>query len=354
MIYVLGASEGISRALAVEFPSGNATPVCGEDEEQVALISLAPEPRMIASKISRLDESEALYVSSVDGTGHREVARPASDWASSLAWPHAEHRWFDTPKGNRVEGWLIKPKDASEALPLLVGLHGGPHSFVQIGYPYHPDWFALVSKGWAVLSLNATGSSSVARSSGDALRGAWGERDFGDHLAAVDALVADGIVDNDRVAITGKSYGGFLAAWAMGHSNRFRSAVISAPVANIVSHFGTSDSGFYVTPYDMGADPDEAGLDLYDRLSPIRCLRNSKTPVLLLQGEDDQRCPLGQAEEVFSHLLYADRAPVELVVYPGGDHHLREQGFPSQRVDFNQRLVDWVLHWDRQNSAAAK
>ncbi|WP_096326491.1 alpha/beta hydrolase family protein [Nannocystis exedens] len=85
--------------------------------------------------------------------------------------------------------------------------------------------------------------------------------------------------------------------------------------------------------------------DRYDSLSPIESLEYAVTPTLSLQGEDDQRCPIGRAEELFATLVRAGEAPVEQVRYPGGDHHLAEQGAPSHRVDFTRRIVEWAERW---------
>ncbi|WP_211302354.1 alpha/beta hydrolase family protein [Nannocystis exedens] len=121
-------------------------------------------------------------------------------------------------------------------------------------------------------------------------------------------------------------------------------AVVSAPVANILSHFGTSDSGYYVTPYAMAGEVWEAR-EKYHALSPVEYLEHATTPTLILQGEEDQRCPIGQAEEVFATLIRAGKAPVEFVRYPGGDHHLAEQGPPSHRIDYTRRIVEGVERW---------
>ncbi|HEU4405622.1 MAG TPA: prolyl oligopeptidase family serine peptidase [Polyangiaceae bacterium] len=109
----------------------------------------------------------------------------------------------------------------------------------------------------------------------------------------------------------------------------------------IESHFGTSDSGYYIDPFDMRGEPFEVR-ERYHALSPVRCAGAAETPTLLLQGEDDQRCPVGQAEELFAALVRAGKAKVEFVRYPGGTHHLAERGKPSHRVDYNRRIVAWL------------
>src|SRR5690606_31590180 len=134
----------------------------------------------------------------------------------------------------------------------------------------------------------------------------------------------EGLADH-RVACMGKSYGGFLSAWAVGHCDTFRAAVVSAPVANVESHAGTQDSGYYVTPWMMAGELNDSR-DKYLDLSPTTYCGNVRTPTLVLQGEDDERCPLGQSEEFFSGLVRCSDAESVMVVYPGGSHGLAKSG----------------------------
>lgn len=213
-----------------------------------------------------------------------------------------------------VDAWLLRPQGEGP-FPLLLDLHGGPHSAVLVDFSSHVYWYALLSQGWAILAPNAAGSSGYGAKFGRKLRGKWGELDLPQYLGIIDILQREGICD-DRLAVTGKSYGGYLAAWAIGQTDRFKAAVVSAPVSNIESHAGTSDTGFYVTPYAMDGEASEER-ERYHRLSPVTHCLSIDTPTLLLQGEDDQRCPLGQSEEMFENLIRCSKASAEMVVYPG-------------------------------------
>src|SRR5690606_30281857 len=128
---------------------------------------------------------------------------------------------------------------------LLVDFHGGPHSIALIDFDAHTYWYDLCSRGWAILAVNPVGSGSYGDEFAYRIRGRWGELDLPQVMSILEQLLASGVAD-DRIACTGKSYGGFMSAWAIGHSSVFRAAVVSAPVANIVSHAGTSDTGYYV------------------------------------------------------------------------------------------------------------
>lgn len=266
-------------------------------------------------------------------------------WFRRRERPRAIKRTFTVPDGDggheRVDAWLLLPPDRRGPFPLLVDMHGGPQSVALIDFAAHAYWYALVSKGWAVVAPNCVGSGGYGAAFAERLRGRWGELDLPQHLAIVTALQREGLAD-ERVACAGKSYGGFLAAWALGQSDVFRAAVIAAPVADIVSHAGTSDSGYYVTPYSMAAEMDEAP-DRYRQLSPVAHLHDTQAATLLLQGEKDQRCPLGQTEQLFSQLVRRNQGSTRMVVYPGGSHSLSAKGTPSHRLDFHRRLVGWIV-----------
>jgi dipeptidyl aminopeptidase/acylaminoacyl peptidase len=238
---------------------------------------------------------------------------------------------------------LLLPPQGDGPFPLLLDFHGGPQSVAQIDFSSHVYWYELCSKGWAVLAPNAVGSSGYGQACAERLNGRYGELDLPQHLSIIDTLQSEGLAD-DRIACTGKSYGGFLTAWAIGRTSRFKAAVISAPITNHESHFGTSDTGFYVTPYGMGGEPADMQ-ERYDRLAPIHHAHEVTTPTLLLQGDDDQRCPLGQTEEMFAALVRRSDAPCTMVVYPGGSHALASTGKPSHRVDYHRRIVRWLERW---------
>ena len=201
----------------------------------------------------------------------------------------------------------------------------------------------LCSRGWSVLALNAVGSASFGREFCDRLSGHWGELDLPQHLAAVRQLQEQGVCD-DRVTISGKSYGGFLSAWSVGHTDVFKAAVVMAPVGNVETHYGTSDGGYYADPKYVDSAP------RFDRgraraLSPMQHIEASTTPVLFLQGKDDERCPKCQSEEMFVSLMRAGDTPAELVLYPGEDHHFLGEGAPSCRRDAARRIVAWLERW---------
>jgi dipeptidyl aminopeptidase/acylaminoacyl peptidase len=295
------------------------------------------------------DRPLELYAAGLDGGQERCIS-------SLNAWWHEREplaaclRSFDVPDGEggteRVDAWLIRARNANGPMPMLLDVHGGPASYADLSFQNHAFWPVLCARGWLMVVPNTVGSASYGRAFAARLRGHWGERDLAQHLALIETLRREGLVD-ERVAITGSSYGGYMAAWAIGQCDAFRAAVVCSPVTNLETHYGTSDSGYYSDPYDMCGTP-RVDRQTSRRLSPMAHVEQARTPTLILQGKEDERCPKCQSEELFVSLMCATQVPCELVMYPGGDHHVLKNGKPSHRIDGVRRIVEWVTRWVEQ------
>jgi dipeptidyl aminopeptidase/acylaminoacyl peptidase len=339
----IAGDHGNAHLVRAMIGDGSTSVVVG-GERQVLYATAAAGSR-IAFAAGDLDAPSDLYVTAWDGSGERRLTQINREILSQLSPVHGERRTFKSPHGGTLEGWLFLPAERRGVSPLLVDIHGGPQSFMgnvfSLTYFYR---YLLASRGWAVLVLNPTGSGSYGREFAHGIRGKWGEHDLAEQLAAVDQLVAEGVADPDRLAVAGYSYGGFMTSWTIGHTDRFKAAVVGAPVVNQESFFGTSDIGMWFAPWEMGGGIHEAR-EAFRRLSPINYVDKVTTPTLVLHGEADERCPIGQGEELFAGLVAAGKAPTEFVRYPGGSHMFIAQGRPSHRVDFNRRVVDWITRY---------
>jgi dipeptidyl aminopeptidase/acylaminoacyl peptidase len=264
-----------------------------------------------------------LFATDRQGAGERQLSF-VNAWWDERTPLHAEIRRFTVPDGEggteTIEGWVVRVKGATGPQKVLLEAHGGPNAFALLGYPWNTYWNVLCSQGWTICVPHAVGSTSFGRRFAERLNGHWGELDFPQFLAVLDALQADGTA-NDKAVIAGKSYGGYMSAWAIGHTDRFKAAIVAAPVANLDSHLGTSDGGYYSQPYTLSGER-HVNADRYRALSPVNYIHRCTTPTLFLQGEDDQRCPRGQSEELFTAVMRHGKVPAEMVIYPGGDHHL--------------------------------
>jgi dipeptidyl aminopeptidase/acylaminoacyl peptidase len=309
---------------------------------QIMSISERAEAGFIAFIASQPDNPTDVYLCNWDGEDERRLTQINGSLLEQLILPRMERRSFTTPNGVPCDGWLVRPVTSDGPAPLLVDIHGGPHGFFADAFPVSTlYWYVLAARGWAVLALNPSGSASYDKAFAHSIRGRWGEYDLPEQFAAIDTLIAEGVVDGDRLAVTGYSYGGFMTAWMVGHSDRFKAAVIGAPAVNQESMHGTSDIGMWFCPWEMNGDI-FTRREAFRRLSPVNYVDRVTTPTLILQGEADERCPIGQGEEFYIGLMAVGKAPAEMVRYPGSSHSFRTIGRPSHRLDYFRRLIEWL------------
>jgi dipeptidyl aminopeptidase/acylaminoacyl peptidase len=232
------------------------------------------------------------------------------------------------------------PFEAGKRYPCIIYVHGGPS--LQYGgrsAPFHElQW--LAAQGYVVLFANPRGSKGYGEAHTFAIRGEWGGPDWVDIQAVADFGAALPYVDAERMAIMGGSYGGFMTAWAVGHTDRFKCAIADRLVGNHQSFSGTCDFPYKHEIYFKGNAWDDPS-DLW-RTSPIAYAGKINTPLLLIHSEGDLRCPIGQAEELFA-ALRQQRKTVEFVRYPGEcSHGMSRNGPPDMRLDRLQRNLAWL------------
>ncbi|MEU4550085.1 S9 family peptidase [Nonomuraea dietziae] len=248
-----------------------------------------------------------------------------------------ERRLFTAPDGTPVEGFLLRDPERTGAGPLLLDVHGGPHNaWAPVFDGVHLYHQVLAARGWSVLTLNPRGSDGYGEAFYTAAVGAWGLADADDFLAPIDALVAEGVADPDRLAVTGYSYGGYMTCWLSATDGRFKAAIPGGCVSDLTSMSGTSDAGYYMKMFECCGD--------LAAQSPLTRVAAVTAPTLLLHGERDDRCPVGQAEQWFSALRERG-VPARLVRYPGASHLFIIEGRPSHRLDYNERIVAWLEQW---------
>ena len=254
---------------------------------------------------------------------------------ATLDW--RSYRWnsFD---GLEIEGLLALPRDHGNGpLPLVVVVHGGPTgSWSWMFAPAYGLPQLLAGAGYATLFPNVRGSVGRGPEFAEANLGDMGGGDLQDILTGIDALVRDGIVDDRRVAITGGSYGGFMASWAVTQTDRFAAAMPLAVVTDWVSFHATTNIGQFDRLF-LQADPYDPEGD-YTRRSPVYHAAKCRTPTLIIHGEDDLCTPLSQAVELYSALVEAG-CETELVVYPREGHGWTER---EHQIDAWNRVRDWL------------
>jgi acylaminoacyl-peptidase len=287
----------------------------------------------------------------------RRIARPRelrrvtdlnADVLASIALTAPEMRWT-TVDGRRIQGWHLPAADpsrpgkrAKRRAPLVLEIHGGPHAL----YGWSPSWEfqVLAGAGIGVWYANPRGSEGYGEAFNAANFGDWGYGPTRDVLSGVEALVADGLADPDRLGVTGGSYGGYLTSWIVGHDQRFRAAVTCRSVNDLVSQMQTGDlAGATFGRLELGAAPWEDP-DLYRELSPLTYARAIRTPLLIQHAEKDLRTPIGQGEELFT-VLRSLRRPVRMMRVPDESHELTRSGTPFRRVENLVQVGAWFGHF---------
>src|SRR5690349_1102774 len=242
--------------------------------------------------------------------------------------------------GTQIQGWLMRPPGCSSErkCPLILSVHGGPHG--MYGWSFNPAFQVYVARGYGVLYLNPRGSSGYGQKFSDGTLNEWGGGDYRDLMLGVDeALRKNSWIDGDRLGVTGGSYGGFMTNWIITQTPRFRGAVASASVSNLISFYSTSlyqdliHAEFGGFPWD--------NFDLLWQWSPLRYVRQVQTPTLFIHGEQDNDVHITQAEEMYMALKRLGVDTV-LVRYPREGHNFRE---PTHRVDALERTLNWFDHY---------
>ncbi|MDI3269867.1 MAG: S9 family peptidase [Bacillota bacterium] len=245
------------------------------------------------------------------------------------------------PSGWAVEGWLLEDPDLPGPKPLVLNIHGGPHG--TWGHTFMLENQILAGAGFAVVYGNPRGSQGYGQAFTQAVVGRWGEDDARDLVALVERALALSGIDGERAGVMGNSYGGYMTNWLMArYGHIFRAGVTQGTISNLVSFFGESDYGF-VRPKGREKETpwEEEGLFLR---SPLRWVEGVQGPVLILHGEEDFRCPLGQALEWYE-ALQVRGVETSLVIYPGESHGFTRTGRPPHRVDRLQRHLDWFTRF---------
>lgn len=241
--------------------------------------------------------------------------------------------------GMTIEGWVMKPVgyQPSVKYPAILEIHGGPH--VAYGYTFMHEFHLLCASGYAVIFTNPPGSQGYGQEFVTKTHHDWGGADYRGIMAAVEHVSQYDFIDTDRLGVTGGSYGGYMTNWIIGHDQRFKAAVTQRSTSNRYSMFGTSDVGFMNGQFEFKENPWD-NPEFYLERSPITYVNNIKTPLLILHSEEDYRCPIEQAEQLYTALKWL-RREVVFVRFPNENHDLSRTGQPRHRAERLEHMVNW-------------
>jgi dipeptidyl aminopeptidase/acylaminoacyl peptidase len=304
---------------------------------------------LVASAVNQMTEVFAI----VNGT-ERQLSHHGANSLAEITpqtWEHFTVACGSTYTGGpaEIDAWVMKPVgfDPKKKYPVLLNVHGGPHT--QYGETFFDEAQMQAAAGFVVLMSNPRGSSGREQAWGQAILGrkhpvapgtGWGDADVKDVLAVLDgALTKYSFCDANRVGMLGGSYGGYMATMLAGcHGNKFKAICSERAVNNMLSEEWSSDIG---TVFRVEHGPNHLeDEDEYKRMSPIRHVRDINVPFLIIHSEDDLRCPISQAEELFvaMRLLGKD---VTFYRFPGETHELSRSGSPVHRVQRAEIILNF-------------
>ncbi len=301
------------------------------DEAGDGVVALDRSGRHAAFMSESFDHAARIEYGALGGT------RAITHDNDSLKAAHAAQDIHWKSDAFAVQGWLLSPLDvhAGKAYPMIVVVHGGPAAVVTPHFLWDDMMAGWLRNGYFVFQPNPRGSYGQGESFTRANVRDFGGGDLRDDMAGIDAVKQVAPIDEARLGLYGRSYGGFMTMWIVTHSQRFKVAAAGAGISDWVAYYGQNGIDQWMIPY-FGASAYEDP-EIYDRLSPIRSIKAVHTPIFLYVGEHDVECPTEQTRE-FWHGLREFNVPTSLVIYADEGHRLVK---PEHVADLNRRLVDW-------------
>ena len=334
-ISITAAEEGRSNLKRVDVESGRVDRWTDRPQDVVSYairggqtVALISTPTIISELFLVDDKGSQSQITNINGKLFEQ-----------LRLTEPEEIWFPTFDGKRIHTMLQKPPDfqADRKYPLIINIHGGPHAAYGHTFNHEMQWMA--AKGYVVVYPNPRGSSTFGQEFGNIIQFRFPGDDYKDLMASVDAVIARGYVDPARLGVTGGSGGGILTNWIITQTDRFAAAVSQRSIADWSTFWYTTDftlfhpSWFRKAPWE---DPQE-----YASRSPITYADRIKTPLMLIEGENDFRTPpMAGGEMMFRALKYL-RRPVVMIRFPDETHELSRSGQPRHRIERLQHIVNW-------------
>jgi dipeptidyl aminopeptidase/acylaminoacyl peptidase len=253
-----------------------------------------------------------------------------------------EEYWFDGAAGDKVQGWVIYPPgfEAKKSYALLQLMHGGPHTMVGDGWSYRWNAHVMAAPGYVVTWVNRHGSTGFGEKFSRSINGEWGDKPLDDILRSTDYLLQKlPNVDPKRLAAAGGSYGGYMAAWAAGHTDRFAALINHAGVNDFITQYGADVTSFGFSQV-LGGKPWE-NVEGMQRNNPTTYAKNFKTPMLIIHGEKDYRVPYVNGTALYG-IYQAMGLPARLVVFPDENHWILT---PQNSIYWNWEFQSWLARW---------
>lgn len=266
-----------------------------------------------------------------------ELYNPNKTLFENHTYSEPERFWYKSVKDWDIQGWYVPPVETEEKHPAILYIHGGPQ--VSYGETFFHEMQALAAKGYGVIMINPRGGSGYGQEFVASILDNYGDEDYQDLMKGLDVVLENHPeIDKDALYVAGGSYGGFMTNWIVTHTDRFKAAVTQRSISNWISFYGTSDIGPAFVKFQLGRDLTQAD-ELWE-MSPLAHTENAKTPLLVLHGEEDLRCPLEQGQQMYI-AMKKEKVDTRLVTFPQSSHGLSREGLPNLRIERLNEIIDW-------------
>ncbi len=334
--------EGRSQLALFHADTGKTSDLTKGDQT-IQSYSAVRDGGIIAYTVSTPTRIGDLYVLNGSGMKVQQLTHFNDALFSKLNVTEPEEIKYKSFDGKTIEAWVQKPPDfdPSKKYPLILNIHGGPHT--AYGYTFDHEFQWMAAKGYVVLYPNPRGSTSYGQDFANIIQYKYPGDDYKDLMAGVDELIKRGYIDDKKLGVTGGSGGGLLTDWTVTQTQRFAAAVAQRDITNWADWWYTADfrqfepSWFKGAPFDQEED--------FRARSPITYVKNIKTPMMFILGEADYRTPPGAGGEQFFVALKYMHIPTVMVRFPNESHELSRSGQPWHRIERLQHIVGWFDKW---------
>ena len=337
-LFVRCAEHGSANLKRVDLSTGKVEPLTTGDQDIVNYTASADASK-IALTVSTSTNVGDLFVLDTSSTKMNRLTWVNKELFSGLNITDPEEFWYTSFDGKKIQGWIQKPPnfEPSKKYPLILEVHGGPHSAYGFTFTHEFQWMA--AKGYVVLYTNPRGSTSYGQDFGNIIQYHYPGDDYKDLMVGVDEVIKRGYIDTNHMGVTGGSGGGVLTNWTVGHTTRFAAAVSQRSIADWAGFWYTADFSLF-TPTWFRAAPWEDPQDFTNR-SPITYIKNVTTPTMFVEGQADMRTPPADGGEQMFRALKYRHIPTAMVRFPGETHELSRSGAPWHRIERLEHIVNW-------------
>ncbi len=293
--------------------------------------------QFVALEVTAPTRPEEIYLASLNDQQMKRISYDNDSLLKEVQLQDAISVTFSGDGGTPVHGWYMTPPEFNpgQKYPLVLHIHGGPQ--LMYSNEFNFEFQVTAAQGYIQFYTNPRGSSGYGQQFTDEINKDYGGICYRDIMAGIDHMISLGFVDENRLGVTGLSFGGWMTSWIIGQTDRFDAAVPLAPFVNMFSFYGTTDEQFF-PEWDFGGKPYTPEVrEVYERNSPLNHAMHFRTPTLILHGEADWRCPISEGEQLFTALKKMG-VPALLARFPGEEHVFIE----PHHIEASLRMkLDW-------------